>query len=202
MIAEPASRPRDELPARSGNGNGNDHALPGRYAGNGETGFSPDRSPQNGERRTLHLQLSQPGHAEAASPQPQSSAGGDRNPIRPAAPLQPAAAYQKPQGSGQPAAGNPAAVRMLAEPVKGKEGGSIDHALRERVSADVDAFLAAFDVALTNDTAESRATLREATDRLLRAGARTRIELERLEARVPLPPRERREPEAAAWRYR
>ena len=38
---------------------------------------------------------------------------------------------------------------------------------------------------------ESRTGLREATDRLLRAGARTRIELERLEARAPLPPRDK-----------
>ena len=45
--------------------------------------------------------------------------------------------------------------------------------------------------------------LREATDRLLRAGARTRIELERLEARVPLPPRDGgAAAEPAAWRHR
>jgi hypothetical protein len=56
-------------------------------------------------------------------------------------------------------------------------------------------------MALVEDTPESRASLREATDRLLRAGARTRIELERLEARMPLPPRDtgRQEP---AWRQR
>ena len=47
-------------------------------------------------------------------------------------------------------------------------------------------FLRAFDAALAQDTQENRSALREATDRLLRAGARTRIELERLEARVPL----------------
>ena len=42
--------------------------------------------------------------------------------------------------------------------------------------------------------------LREATDRLLRAGARTRIELERLEARAPLPPRNGGKPhEPARW---
>ena len=48
-----------------------------------------------------------------------------------------------------------------------------------------------FDAALDHDTAESRSGLREATDRLLRAGARTRIELERLEARVPLSGRDK-----------
>jgi hypothetical protein len=66
----------------------------------------------------------------------------------------------------------------------------IDRALRQRVDGDISAFLAAFDAALADDTIESRAGLREATDRLLRAGARTRIELERLEARSPLSARE------------
>ena len=70
-------------------------------------------------------------------------------------------------------------------------GAFIDHALRERISGDIEAFLAAFDAALDHDTAESRSGLREATDRLLRAGARTRIELERLEARVPLGSRDK-----------
>ncbi len=85
-----------------------------------------------------------------------------------------------------------------------KDGGGsfIDHELRARVDGDIAAFLAAFDAALMQDTQESRTALREATDRLLRAGARTRIELERLEARIPLPPRDdggRGEP---AWRHR
>jgi hypothetical protein len=66
----------------------------------------------------------------------------------------------------------------------------IDHELRARVDGDITAFLAAFDAALGHDTQENRSALREATDRLLRAGARTRIELERLEARMPLPPRD------------
>ena len=86
-----------------------------------------------------------------------------------------------------------------------KEGGSfIDNELRARVDGDIAAFLAAFDAALAADTHESRFGLREATDRLLRAGARTRIELERLEARVPLTPREGAADaeRATAWRYR
>jgi hypothetical protein len=79
---------------------------------------------------------------------------------------------------------------MISEPqISGDGGVFIDRALRERVEADIEAFLTAFDAALARDTPESRAGLREATDRLLRAGARTRIELERLEARVPLSPR-------------
>lgn len=77
---------------------------------------------------------------------------------------------------------------LMSEPRKMKEAGAfIDQALRERVDGDIAAFLAAFDEALARDTPASRAGLRAATDRLLRAGARTRIELERLEARAPLP---------------
>lgn len=84
---------------------------------------------------------------------------------------------------------------------KDSAGSYIDQELRTRVDGDIAAFLAAFDAALAQDTQDSRSALREATDRLLRAGARTRIELERLEARVPLPPRDsaRTEP---AWRPR
>jgi hypothetical protein len=90
---------------------------------------------------------------------------------------------------------------MVSEPHRTKEGSAfIDQALRERVDGDILAFLAAFDAALADDTVESRAGLREATDRLLRAGARTRIELERLEARIPLPPRDGHA--APTWRPR
>jgi len=74
--------------------------------------------------------------------------------------------------------------------------------LRARVDGDIAVFLAAFDAALLQDTQESRAALREATDRLLRAGARTRIELERLEARMPLPPRDVARQSEPAWRQR
>jgi hypothetical protein len=77
----------------------------------------------------------------------------------------------------------------------------IDRELRNRVDGDIAAFLAAFDAALAADTQENRFGLREATDRLLRAGARTRIEVERLAARVPLSPPEGRA-SAPGWRYR
>jgi transposase-like protein len=81
-------------------------------------------------------------------------------------------------------------------------GSYIDKDLRARVDGDIAAFLAAFDAALVEDTQESRSALREATDRLLRAGARTRIELERLEARMPLPPRDNLGRSETAWRQR
>ncbi|HVB18481.1 MAG TPA: hypothetical protein VNF04_18270 [Stellaceae bacterium] len=84
-----------------------------------------------------------------------------------------------------------------------RDGGTfIDQQLRERVDGDIAAFLAAFDAALLQDSPESRSALREATDRLLRAGARTRIELERLEARIPLPPRDNGGRGEPAWRHR
>ena len=90
------------------------------------------------------------------------------------------------------------------EPAQRKEGSGsyIDQELRARVDGDIAIFLAAFDAALLEDTQESRAALREATDRLLRAGARTRIELERLEARLPLPPRDASRQSDTAWRQR
>ena len=96
------------------------------------------------------------------------------------------------------------APRENSDITRGKDNGAfIDQELRSRVDGDIAAFLAAFDAALAADTQESRFGLREATDRLLRAGARTRIELERLEARVPLPPKDgAAEPDRAAWRYR
>jgi hypothetical protein len=99
---------------------------------------------------------------------------------------------------GRPSAQQP----RDAEPSR-KDGAFIDQELRERVDGDIAAFLTAFDAALAEDTQESRFGLREATDRLLRAGARTRIELERLEARVPLSVRDGvAERQPAAWRYR
>jgi transposase-like protein len=86
-------------------------------------------------------------------------------------------------------------------PRKEGTGAFIDQELRARVDTDIAAFLAAFDAALMADTQENRSALREATDRLLRAGARTRIELERLEARVPLTVHDR-DGNPGAWRHR
>ena len=57
----------------------------------------------------------------------------------------------------------------------------IDRQLREQVNSDIAAFLVAFDTAFLNDTPGNRDALLDATDRLLRAGARTRIALEWIE---------------------
>jgi hypothetical protein len=159
-------------------------------------------------RGTLHLSLgndaAQPAEAPAA--------------YHAAAPSAPERLAPRPGPGPQRASGHGGAARFPAEQdaspagapaqadrdaVRSRDGGSfIDHALRTRVDGDIAAFLAAFDAALARDTLESRASLREATDRLLRAGARTRIELERLEARVPLPPRDALGHEGPAWRHR
>jgi hypothetical protein len=52
--------------------------------------------------------------------------------------------------------------------------------LRQRVSGDVASFLVALDHAVLEGSLESVANLQEATDRLMRSTARTRLELEQL----------------------
>lgn len=205
-------------PLREGNGLEERYGQGERgahWAGNGNTGrsFGPAAAPpQDSEsRRTLHLSLPHSGNDGPQDPDPRPQQAqitntpdsGERFAPRPAVGEQGFAQPSRPASGHYPPPDNGAPVRMLKEPQRSKEGAAfIDQALRERVDGDIAAFLAAFDAALAHDTPESRAGLREATDRLLRAGARTRIELERLEARVPLPPREKTEHTAPAWRQR
>ena len=154
------------------------------------------------QRRTLHLSLGNPGangnphppelHSDRGpSPEPHPAHGRD----------------DQPRTAGfseiRPAFDEPARRSETANPQRKDNGGPfIDQELRARVDGDIAVFLAAFDAALLQDTQESRSALREATDRLLRAGARTRIELERLEARMPLPPRNTEAGSEPAWRHR
>jgi hypothetical protein len=184
-----------ETPARPAN---RDIELPA-HAALSETGNTPGAlgtagpEPQPGEpRRTLHLPLSH------NNPQPMEISHNDGN----VADMTDASAV-RPVATDM-ATNNGGAIRSTAESFKKDSGAFIDRALRERVDGDISAFLAAFDAALAEDTIESRADLREATDRLLRAGARTRIELERLEARMPLSAREasRYGYSAPSWRAR
>jgi hypothetical protein len=175
----------------------------GEERANGNLSCPPDAafvSPKNSEpAHTLHLPAPRP-HDPRYESGPQSpgrnAAGTSEERIAP---------HPVPgvQGSEQPArrAANGPPLQLISEPrISGDSGTFIDRALRERVEADIAVFLTAFDAALAEDTPESRAGLREATDRLLRAGARTRIELERLEARAPLPPRNGGKPyEPARW---
>jgi hypothetical protein len=178
---------RRKLHLSLGNGNGN--AAPGNGSSQGyaheapvRPSFAPPRPPQS------------QGPADHDDPRPfQARPNG-------AAPFHPAGngrdLFAAPEG--RPAAQAP----REAERARKDTGAFIDQELRNRVDSDIAAFLSAFDAALAEDTPESRFGLREATDRLLRAGARTRIELERLEARVPLTPRENGARHEPAWRYR
>ena len=188
--------------------------------------------PHNGDsRRTLHLSLphgnggphgsdslphnapnaASSGSGERFSPHPAGPQSALGQPSRqgppghyppsgsPAVPPRGSAAPFRPPGDIYPGTPN----RPPGEGQRGKDGGAfIDQTLRERVAGDVAAFLAAFDAALDHDTSESRTELREATDRLLRAGARTRIELERLEARAPLPARDKIGQSVPIFRHR
>jgi transposase-like protein len=56
-----------------------------------------------------------------------------------------------------------------------KNVSAIDSDLRDRVNSDIAAFVVAFDNVLDAATQENRRALLDATDRLMRAGARTRI---------------------------
>ena len=178
----------------------------------------------NGDhRRKLHLSLGNGGGNGGQAPTNGNGhadlfAAGGRPPqpsFPPPRPMpQQAAAERTPQ---HPLQGSPSHRENVAAPLDARpvqqprdvdaprkgNGSFIDRELRDRVDDDIAAFLAAFDAALAEDNQASRFGLREATDRLLRAGARTRIELERLEAKLPLPPRDGgARPEQAAWRYR
>jgi hypothetical protein len=213
-VAADGSDLRKDIAMREGNGAAEradrvQRDVPPLGEGTPPRTFGPAAvSPQNGEpRRTLHLSLSQDGphHADPQHPDPPGpnmSGSGERLATRPPGNQLHSVNQPGRHGPTQYAPGaNGGPINMMTEPHRAKDGGAfIDQALRERVDGDIVAFLAAFDAALTDDTVESRAGLREATDRLLRAGARTRIELERLEARIPLPPRDGHA--APTWRPR
>jgi len=184
------------------------HAAPSANGNSPGIAATAGAQPQPGEpRRTLHLSLPHNSAQRMETPHHDGRSAGMANsaavlPVgNPQEGLTPHLARQNP--APYASANNGGAVRSFGEPDRVREGGAfIDRALRERVNGDISAFLAAFDAALADDTVESRAGLREATDRLLRAGARTRIELERLEARVPLPARDAGGHRTSNWRPR
>jgi hypothetical protein len=193
-VTETAGRPAQcdiEEPAQAG------------PSGNGTAGSQPQPVEP---RRTLHLSLSHNNAQLMDTPHPDGQVVDtpDASVVRPVGDQQqgftqhPARHHPAPNA----AANNGGAVRSTAESHKRDGGAFIDRALRDRVDGDISAFLAAFDAALAEDTIESRADLRDATDRLLRAGARTRIELERLEARVPLSARDTSGYSSTSWRPR
>jgi hypothetical protein len=186
------------------------HLSLGNGSGNGSANGSGNHEPVRNGNGHSHEAPSRPNFAvprpSLGAPQPQGA--GERVDQRPfqTPPRSPAAL--DPGRNGRDLFSMPEGRPVAQQPRDGEAARKdntafIDEQLRSRVDGDIAAFLAAFDAALAADTHESRFGLREATDRLLRAGARTRIELERLEARVPLPPRDgAAEPGPAAWRYR
>ncbi len=182
-------------------------ALPETENNPGALGIAGPQLQPEEPRRTLHLSLSHNNAQPMETPQHDGRVAdmAEASAVRPAGDQQQGLTQHPARHHPAPntAANNGGAARSTAEPQKGGAGGTfIDRALRERVNGDISAFLAAFDAALTDDTIESRAGLREATDRLLRAGARTRIELERLEARVPLSARDPSAYSTFSWRPR
>jgi hypothetical protein len=182
------AEPRQKLHLSLGNSNGHG----GQAGNNGNGHVAQTQSP--GEL---------PNYPQPAPRPPQNPGASERVVTSPFPPAPP----RDHMGGGRDLFEGRPAVQMPREdgdPVRrGDNGAFIDQQLRSRVDGDIAAFLAAFDAALAEDTHESRFGLREATDRLLRAGARTRIELERLEARVPLTPRDSgAQIDPGAWRHR
>jgi hypothetical protein len=64
-------------------------------------------------------------------------------------------------------------------PAAARAESGLDFRLREAITVEISTFLVALDDAIGEGKAESLQRLREATDRLLRAAARIRIELDR-----------------------
>jgi hypothetical protein len=182
-----------------GNGNGSAKAN-GNGNGNGA------HSPTNGNGHALES-AARPSFTAPRPPLPQAMNNGNGNGQRPSQMPRGSMPFDVAHGDRDPY-DLPEARPSVQQPRDSEAGrrdnsAFIDQALRSRVNDDIAAFLAAFDAALAEDSHESRFGLREATDRLLRAGARTRIELERLEARVPLSSRDGGATEqVTAWRYR
>ena len=203
-------------------GNGNAQRASGPAGG----------QPQNGEsRRTLHLSLPHgnggphsPDSLHQSTPNIANAGSGDRFNPRPTGaqsalgePPRQGPIDHRPRRTLRTFPRGPLPRRcvspmgctirlQIAPPARGSAAGKVARLsigrLRERVDGDIAVFLAAFDAALDRDTPETRTELREATDRLLRAGARTRIELERLEARAPLPTRDKIGQTAPLFRHR
>jgi len=186
-----------EAPARNG------HAVPPRAEYRPKPHLIPSKGAQPGKGAhmtgEIHFtasvpveQPSQPNHRSSpayrlggSDQQKDASRGGLQPAVHRAPAAQTAGLFGPPANGHSP----PSARREGNGAGNGGNSGFIDHELRVRVEADIAAFRAAFNAALAEDTQENRSALREGTDRLLRAGAATRIEIERMEARTSLPRR-------------
>ena len=76
----------------------------------------------------------------------------------------------------------------MDQPKKVTAWSPVEQALREKINSSITDFVAALDKLIEHDSVENRSKLRDTTHWLLRAGARTRIELERIDAHFPLSP--------------
>jgi hypothetical protein len=211
-LAEPGPHP-SPAPASGATGNGRPSPV---GTGQRPTAPSPLLRGEPDTRHRLHLPLgngtaSHNGSDDLKFPSSVRSVADDSRPAQAHTVGLPYSTPSRSEGAGFSEAGSsavppfhPTGTEAGSDAVSRKEGTGafIDHELRARVDNDIATFLAAFDAALVQDTQENRSALRDATDRLLRAGARTRIELERLEARVPLTAHDRGGDPAGAWRYR
>lgn len=102
-----------------------------------------------------------------------------------------AADDDRPPPAAAPRRATPPESRTAAPPVRAEPPAAdapareapttvgIDPDLRRRVSSEIASFLAVFDSFLTESSPDSYDQLLDATDRLMRVAARTRIELER-----------------------
>ena len=84
-----------------------------------------------------------------------------------------------PQGPGEDRGAEAPSAALSAPPSAARAESGLDFRLREAITVEISTFLVALDDAIGEGKAESLQRLREATDRLLRAAARIRIELER-----------------------
>lgn len=97
-----------------------------------------------------------------------------------------------PKGDGPSRQHDPAAAPAMVMPSwRASHGHVLGPELRQRVSGDVASFLVALDHAVLQGSLESVANLQEATDRLMRSTARTRLELEQLLNRLETGAREK-----------
>jgi hypothetical protein len=93
-----------------------------------------------------------------------------------------------PESARDPGVRRPVASAPLAATLSERPGNiALEPELRQRVSGDVASFLVALDHVVLEGSLASVADLQEATDRLMRSIARTRLELEHLVSRREMP---------------
>jgi hypothetical protein len=90
------------------------------------------------------------------------------------------------RSGAEPSAASRAYDKAVASSPRAAAEAGFDFGLREVMTVEVSAFLVAFDAVVADSAPDAFDRLRGATDRLLRAAARTRIELERVRGKEHL----------------